>query len=784
MNTTEKCDACHSDNRQVYCRTCEESICLYCNRTRHFSTHTDHVYNMMCEECENDIRCVHCDMCEQSFCSTCDQTIHRKGTRAQHKRQPLSREEDFKMILNFVYIPGNITDQDMKYISGYMVDKGLMWMKQHTVISYHGERCSKLNEFIQTTGFMVEQVSKMHPSVIVDYFVKRFDKSVFLNEVIVLSKYQVPDEVRRIFEELYPSSTMKSMIVTVQSDKDLSREMTEELRSIHYKSDVGLKTIQSYSLKGGVVKGDSKDPTNDNIIDTLNSGSNSILKKHTSSSYTASRVEPKTFSLVNSNQLLSRILSCKTLAELNSINSTTQDYLEVYFGLRELRHAPAKLKSLLMNSSLKVPRPLPLDHLFNDINVDPMLSANTSLKVQDILKKYAEDGDILVDYNHILNDIVHNGIATEDDAKNLLLRMADLSIIIINCRQVTLNHSLNLVSLKLEVLSLENLYWVVKSLTIDKLTPTEDIVAARIKEAYGVKFKPKIWTKVIDSYASVLKNSPKSVSGDGKVSESPSIPEYFNLSIDHTESMGLHTIIFTILTLGIPAEDVNEISDDDDDWIFFKQYINILFDEGREELLFYNNISTNVEVKKANNHLDKPIYNQEECSSSNFIINSSVTENAESSKPNPNSSVTEHSKVQVPPFKAISGGRYGMAQFLKYFGPERYKRLSIGRLSRLVQKAIDGNMLVYYKTYVLKKSDIEKEGERETRRRSRSHREETNLVSKFKEVLVDYLIESNNCLPLAQLSDMISKKLDFKFDFREYGFEKLTQFIESNCILY
>jgi len=779
----DKCDSCKVDDRQVYCKNCDQSICLHCNRSRHFDTITDHSFHMMCEECERDVRAIYCQSCEQSFCVACDQNIHRKGTRVHHMRIQVSKEEDFKVLLNYLYMPGNISEFDLKQVAGYTVERNIHRMSQHTVVQYYGEKSSRLADFLGQHGFMNEQVSKINPATLVDYFVRKFDKSVFLNEVVFLTKEAVPEDVKRSFEELFPSVKIKCILIASSNDRDMSH-VTEENKSTNQKSEAGNQPLQSYSYKAGLAKNDSKDPTNDNIADTLNSGSGSVLRRHYSSSVTQSRMEHiRTPGAIPSQQtnLLSKIFSQKLLADLSSIGATTLDYLEFYFGLRELRHASSAMKQLLGKSSSQ----LPLVHLFNDINTDGLITPQLSLKVQEMLKSFAEDGEILVDYNQLLDQIVKSEIASEEESRNILLRMADLSIIIINCRQVTQSHSLNLVSLKLEFLTLENLYWVVKSLALDKLTPTEDIVMARVKEAYGLKMKTKIWSKVIEHYSALLANKnsaqPQTLQLDSHDLE------FFELSIEKKESPNGNnqpTVVFDIKSLGIQYEDAQDIQDSDSDWLFFKQYINTIFEEGREDLLFYNNISTNAEVKKVNHNLDKPIYAQD--SSSNLNFNSSFIEHqdaVETSKLEHNSSITEGSQFQGPLFKAISGGRYGMAQFVKYFGPFRLKSLSIGRLSKLVQKAIDLNLLVYYKTFILKKTETQNDSQKEVKRKSRSYKEENNLIMKFKQVLIESVYEMNNCLPLAQLSDTVSKKLDFKFDFREYGFDKLTQFIETFCSL-
>lgn len=57
------------------------------------------------------------------------------------------------------------------------------------------------------------------------------------------------------------------------------------------------------------------------------------------------------------------------------------------------------------------------------------------------------------------------------------------------------------------------------------------------------------------------------------------------------------------------------------------------------------------------------------------------------------------------PGKSIPGGRYGCAQFLKLCGPSSLKCFSIGKLSYLVQLAINDDILRYQRTFLIYTKD-------------------------------------------------------------------------------
>lgn len=58
--------------------------------------------------------------------------------------------------------------------------------------------------------------------------------------------------------------------------------------------------------------------------------------------------------------------------------------------------------------------------------------------------------------------------------------------------------------------------------------------------------------------------------------------------------------------------------------------------------------------------------------------------------------------------RAIPGGRYGCTQYLKICGPEELRKLSIGRLTQMVQLAIKEDILRYHKTLLVWTTKVDK----------------------------------------------------------------------------
>ena len=52
--------------------------------------------------------------------------------------------------------------------------------------------------------------------------------------------------------------------------------------------------------------------------------------------------------------------------------------------------------------------------------------------------------------------------------------------------------------------------------------------------------------------------------------------------------------------------------------------------------------------------------------------------------------------------KAIPGGKYGFALFVKYFGLPKLKKLTLGKILGLIDKAVKIEYIKYIKTFIVK----------------------------------------------------------------------------------
>jgi len=62
--------------------------------------------------------------------------------------------------------------------------------------------------------------------------------------------------------------------------------------------------------------------------------------------------------------------------------------------------------------------------------------------------------------------------------------------------------------------------------------------------------------------------------------------------------------------------------------------------------------------------------------------------------------INESDKI-LESYRAIPGGRYGCAQFVKLCGPDLLKALSLGRLAQMIQQTVLDDLLKYHKTLLI-----------------------------------------------------------------------------------
>ena len=73
-----------------------------------------------------------------------------------------------------------------------------------------------------------------------------------------------------------------------------------------------------------------------------------------------------------------------------------------------------------------------------------------------------------------------------------------------------------------------------------------------------------------------------------------------------------------------------------------------------------------------------------------------------------NRNYNNYTEIDFDGVRAIPGGRYGCAQFVKICGPPTLKNCSLGKLNQLVQYAVKEDVLRYHKTLLVWTTKVDK----------------------------------------------------------------------------
>jgi len=308
--------------------------------------------------------------------------------------------------------------------------------------------------------------------------------------------------------------------------------------------------------------------------------------------------------------------------------------------------------------------------------------------------------------------------------------------------------------LLLKGLDVASLIHVLKSIKNDRMTPTEKLILSRIKECYGLKIDQNQWKSILTSISS-------SQSAD------PMHPLKLKQISDPVTQMETHAIYLT--NEDWIEEDQGEVDYNSNEWILFERFLNEFFKDEQKEV-----VPVEISQRGGGSRWNSSVEN---------ILTKTCFEN-DHDKSLSNSGDT----------KAIPGGRYGCVQFLKYCGPEGLKSQSLGKLSLLVQAAINKGIVKYHKTLLIKNTSYQEETvdsrnnlDFETEiLHSLNEQRKNKLISTVREALLEILMENPTGIALAQIPFQLKRKLRMSVDFQELGYAKLKDFLASmkNLIIF
>ncbi|CAG9310587.1 unnamed protein product [Blepharisma stoltei] len=119
---------------------------------------------------------------------------------------------------------------------------------------------------------------------------------------------------------------------------------------------------------------------------------------------------------------------------------------------------------------------------------------------------------------------------------------------------------------------------------------------------------------------------------------------------------------------------------------------------------------------------------------------------------------------------AIQGGRYGCAQLVKFYGPTHLSEFSLGKLSYMVQIAIDEDIIRYNKALLVLNPRFEYDIEEESFHMT---------LEEIKTNIIEVLKEAKNGIPLAQIPSHLKKKSLNQYHIAKFGFPKLKDLLQT-----
>lgn len=319
------------------------------------------------------------------------------------------------------------------------------------------------------------------------------------------------------------------------------------------------------------------------------------------------------------------------------------------------------------------------------------------------LKSFAEKGKISLVYSQFQSAAISEVQLSCDQVTELVTYLSEQKLIIVVEKQFTVDLKQKFISLRLNQLSVEVLSWVVNSLKLDEMLPTERAILARLKDTFDYKPSQDQWSEFIDTF----KTPHKAAYHQSTFSLFASQDSHFRLKKYRDSSLNTETyLIYPI----------------DENWKAYDKYLK-----------------------------------------SGDVLNEKTTETWGEFK---DFFFTHFSEGNYEE-NAIPGGRYGCAQFLKHFGSDGLKELSVGKLNYLVQLAIDDDLLRYQKNLLVWSQCLKLGNENDVQGKVRRVEECLKVIlNKFKEGI-----------SLAQLPGVLSGYIDFHLDLQELGYAKLKDLV-------
>jgi len=785
------------DSLKVFCKDCQESFCYHCGTLKHLLDNSLHSHSiiLLCEECEKEVSSAFCQNCEQNLCHNCDTRIHNRAKRTQHKREPITHNlsvDEIKIIahltLDFVKECCELEDLDQlteqfNEIVSNILETHKDLQKKNILFT------SVLNQNHQDQGEMESTIKTL--------------KDLRLNNFLLLEQEADDDS----FDRFLQTATREESGSQETAEKFESTAVEVYKLNHTFKSATSMDNIyvfdssrnetlarillkqEKLSTKKCFLNFDFADPnpfiatlysqskpresffesqdrlTPCPVVKQLQLGNSSCKTKGrsealASDSFTEGHFDEHNRSMPAQDADLwdrmgsSRDIHKKTnqsFDELSLLNASSDHVLQKQKSSQySSRHHQAKL-SICNEQPLK--------------NIELQGSLKLSHFLQQELRKFASKGDLLVTKEDLTQKIKRNLPENlRGHVEDVLKQAEEAKIIHSTIRKFLDIQPLYYIGMLLDRLTVESLTWIVQSIRNDLMTPTEKLILSRIKECYGLKVDANFWKAMINY---IFANQAPRQNKANSFEQGYSFPLCAKRILDPVTNSDTFVIYLTYDEW--TPEDQGTIPENTQEWRDFTEFIDRFFKE--DETSIDQKMTPLAELEDASK---KAIWS----SSVDNVMNRSTTNN----KKDKSLKVTED-------VKAIPGGRYGCAQFIKICGPESLKKLSIGRLTLFVQEAINKGILRYQRTLLVKNNPntdnsmlsiyTEGEGANSSFTVDPILEKKSKILKAVKDVLVKVLTENPEGIPLAQIPLHLKKEMDLVINFQELGFPKLKNYLST-----
>jgi len=795
---------CHfcEDSLQVFCKDCQESSCYHCGTSKHLIDDSLHSHSiiLLCEECETEVSSSFCQNCEQNLCHNCDTKIHNRGKRAQHKREPITHNlcvDEIKVIahLTFDFLQECCELEDTEQlieqfneISTNILDRHKTFNKKNILFTSvlskdQQEEQTDMETTIKTlkdlrlNNFLLLENESDDDSF--DRFLQTITKEECGSQETADKFESTAAEVYKLNRTFKSTNSLDSIYVFDSSRNETFARILMKQERLSSKncflnfdfSNPNPFIATTYSL--------SKPTTQDSFLEAapedhrmtpchvvkqLQLG-NSSCKKGLSESFAESHLDEHNRSLpAQDADLWDKMGSSRDIYKKNNqsfdetslLNVSSDHVLQQKHRISQYqRHHGGHHQQI----KLSICNEQPLK------NIELQGSLKFSHFLQQELRKFASRGDLLVMKEDLIQEvkkILPENMKTH--VEDVLKQAEESKLIHSTIRKFLDIQPLYYIGMLLDRLTIQSLTWIVQSIRNDLMTPTEKLILSRIKECYGLKVDANFWKGMINYiFANQKTRQNKTNSFDQP------FPLFARRILDPVTNSDTFVIYLTY-DEWIP-EDQGTIPENTQEWRDFTEFIDRFFRE--EETSIDQKMTL---VRNPSQELEDPSKKAIWSSSVDNVMNRSITNKKDKSL-----KVTED-------VKAIPGGRYGCAQFIKICGPESLKKLSIGRLTLFVQEAINKGILRYQRTLLVKNNPndnsmlsfyTEGEGANSSFSMDPILEKKSKILKAVKDVLVKVLSETPEGIPLAQIPLHLKKEMDVVVNFQELGFPKLKNYLST-----